>query len=73
MITLRPPFRAKNMDELYKKVLSGDIESLPNKFSNDLYEVVLLLMKVNSNKRPNCNDILNNALVKKRIEFFKAM
>ncbi len=73
MITLRPPFRAKNIDELYKKVLSGDIESLPSKFSNDLYEVVLLLMKVNSNKRPNCNDILNNALVKKRIEFFKAM
>jgi NIMA (never in mitosis gene a)-related kinase len=73
MITLRPPFRAKNMDELYKKVLSGEIEPLPNKFSNDLYEVVSLLMKVNSNKRPNCNDILKNALVKKRIEFFNTM
>ena len=73
MITLRPPFRAKNMDELYKKVLSGEIEPLPNKYSNDLYEVVSLLMKVNSNKRPNCNDILKNALVKKRIEFFNTM
>ena len=73
MITLHPPFKAKNMDELYKNVLSGDIEKLPSKFSNDLYEVVLLLMKVNSNKRPNCGDILNNIYVKKRIEFFNNM
>ena len=73
MITLHPPFRSKNMDELYKKVLSGDIGNLPEKYSNDLYEVVLLMMKVNSNKRPNCNDILNNTFVKKRIEYFKSM
>ena len=73
MITLHPPFRSKNMDELYKKVLSGDIGNLPEKYSNDLYEVVLLMMKVNSNKRPNCNDILNNNFVKKRIEYFKSM
>ena len=73
MITLHPPFRAKNMKELYKKVLSGDIGNIPEKFSKDLYEVVLLLMKVNSNKRPTCNDILNNVYVKKRIEFFKTI
>ena len=73
MITLHPPFRSKNMDELYKKVLSGDIGNLPEKYSNDLYEVVLLMMKVNSNKRPNCNDILNNTFIKKRIEYFKSM
>ena len=71
MITLNPPFKAKNMDDLYKKVLSGEVAALPNKFSNDLYEIVLLLMKVNSNKRPTCNDILNNEFVKKRIEFFR--
>ena len=73
MITLHPPFIAKNMDDLYKKVLSGDVSALPNKFSNDLYEVVCLLLKINQNKRPNCNEILNNALIKKRIEFFKSM
>ena len=69
MITLHPPFRAKNMEQLYKKVLSGDIGTIPEKYSKDLYEVALLLLKVNPNKRPNCNDILNNVFVKKRIEF----
>ena len=73
MITLHPPFRARSMEELYKRVLSGDVSKLPNKFSNDLYEVVLLLIKVNSNKRPTCNDILNNNLIKKRIEYFNSM
>ena len=71
MITLHPPFRAKNMDELYKRVLSGDISQLPSQYSTDLYEIVSLLIKVNPDKRPNCNDILNNSIVKKRIEFFK--
>ena len=73
MITLHTPFRAKNMDALYKKVLGGDIGKLPEQFSDDLNQIVQLLLKVNSNKRPNCNDILNNALVKKRIEFFNSM
>ena len=60
MITLHPPFRARSMEELYKKVLGGDISKLPSQFSLDLYEVVSLLIKVNSNNRPTCNKILNN-------------
>ena len=73
MITLKPPFRAKNMQELYKKVLSGEVSKLPNGFSNDLFEVVLLLIQVNSNNRPTCDGILNNNLVKKRIDYFNSM
>ena len=73
MITLHPPFRAKNMKELYKKVLSGEVSKLPSRFSNDLYEIVLLLIQVNSNNRPTCNDILNHELVKKRIEYFNSI
>ena len=73
MITLHPPFRARNMEELYKRVLGGVINKLPTQFSNDLFEVVSLLIQVNSNKRPNCNVILNNNIVKKRIDYFNSM
>ena len=73
MTTLNPPFKAKNMEGLYKRVLSGDVSKLPNNFSNDLYEVILLLIKVNSSKRPTCNEILNNSLVKERIEYFNSL
>ena len=73
MITLHPPFRARSMEELYKRVLGGCISKLPDQFSSDLYDVVSLLIQVNSNKRPNCNDILNNNIVKKRIDYFNSM
>ena len=73
MITLHPPFRARNMEELYKRVLSGNLSKLPNKFSSDLFEVVCLLIQVNSNKRPTCEAILNHHLVKKRIDYFNSI
>ena len=71
MITLRPPFRAKNMEGLYKKVIQGRFNRIPNQFTNDLFKIVQLLLQVNPEKRPSCSEILNNPIVLKRIEFFK--
>ena len=71
MITLRPPFRAHNMEGLYKKVIEGRINRIPNKFTNDLFKIVQLLLQVNPEKRPSCAEILKNPLVSRRIEFFK--
>ena len=35
-VTLKPPFRAEDMQGLYKKVLRGIYPKIPNIFSNDL-------------------------------------
>ena len=40
MITLKPPFRADDMQGLYKKVLKGVYNKIPSQFSNDLAHVV---------------------------------
>ena len=37
MITLRPPFRAENMEGLYKKIIKGHFSKIPDIFSNDLH------------------------------------
>ena len=71
MITLKPPFRAQNMDGLYKKVIQGRFNKIPNKFTNDLYKIIQLLLQVNPEKRPNCAEILKNSIILKRIEYFK--
>ena len=71
MITLKPPFRAQNMDGLYKKVIEGRFNKIPNKFTNDLYKIIQLLLQVNPEKRPSCAEILNNPIILKRIEYFK--
>ena len=71
MITLYPPFRAKTMELLYKKVMKGDISNIPEKFSFELFQIVKLLLQVNPEKRPSCNEILKNDIIVKKIEFFK--
>ena len=72
MITLRPPFRAQNMEGLYNKVCKGQFSRIPDKFSDDLYKVVQFLLQVNPVSRPSCEQILNHPIVQKRIEYFKS-
>ena len=71
MITSRPPFRAQNMEGLYKKVIQGRFNKIPNKFTNDLFKIVQLLLQVSPEKRPTCAEILQNPIILKRIEYFK--
>ena len=71
MITLRPPFRAQNMEGLYKRVIEGRFNRIPSKFTNDLFKIVQLLLQVSPEKRPSCADILKNPIILKRIEYFK--
>ena len=73
MITLRPPFRATDMEGLYKKVTKGQYSKIPDIFSNDLYQIVQFLLQVNPKLRPNCDQILNHPILKKRIEYFKTI
>lgn len=71
MITLRPPFRAENMEGLYNKVIKGQYSKIPEKFSSDLMELVKYLLQVQPENRPTPDQILKNPIVQKRMEFFK--
>ena len=72
MITLRPPFRAQNMEGLFNKVCKGQYSRIPDRFSDDLFQVVQFLLQVNPNSRPSCEQILSHPIVQKRIEYFKS-
>ena len=70
MITLRPPFQAKSMEELYKKVMRGIYPRIPAKYSEDLSDAIKLMIQVESGARPNCEEMLKMPMIAKRIEFF---
>jgi len=70
MITLRPPFQAKSMEELYKKVMRGMYPRISSKFSEDLSDAIKLMIQVESGARPNCEELLKMPMISKRIEFF---
>ena len=72
MITLRPPFRAQDMEGLYNKVIKGQYNRIPERFSDDLFQVIQFLLQVNPSSRPSCEQILNHPAVIKRIEYFKS-
>ena len=72
MLALRPPFRAENMDKLYNKVIKGEYGKISDRYSDDIKEIIKLLLKVNPKERPSCAQILNHELIKKRLEFFQA-
>ena len=72
MITLHPPFRAQSMEGLYKKVIKGQFPKISDNYSNDLSELIHMLLKVNAGERPSCSQIIKHPIVKKRLDYFQA-
>lgn len=67
-ITLKPPFRAEDMQGLFKKVLRGIYPKIPNIYSQELSHLVKSLIQVAPQLRPNCDKILEMPSIKKRVE-----
>ena len=61
MAALCPPFRARDMNELFKRVCEGKVQSLPSVYSRDLNHIVKLCLQVNPSLRPSCENLLAKA------------
>ena len=70
MIALRPPFQAKSMEELYKKVMRGIYPKISSRYSEDLSDALKLMIQVEAGARPTCEELLKMPMISKRIEFF---
>ena len=71
-MTLLPPFRAKDMQSLMKKVTTGDYEDIPkNLYSHELTRVIASMLKVNPKERPSCDMILKTTEVVNKIDQLK--
>ena len=57
MVSLKPPFRANDMQGLFNKVQKGLFERIPLKFSNDLAGIIGKCLQVNPNSRPTCDQL----------------
>lgn len=53
--TLQPPFKANDMDGLFKKVLKGQYPQIPEHYSPDLSKIIKKLICVHATARPNCD------------------
>lgn len=60
MATLKPPFRAEDMDGLYKKVIKGAYQKIGDGFSKSLSTVIKSMLQVNPSNRPSAPQLLKN-------------
>lgn len=64
MLALHPPFRAKDMNELFTKVTAGVFESPPKCYSPDLTSLISSMIRVNPKDRPSAEQLLQTPIVK---------
>lgn len=62
LTTLKPPFKAEDMEGLYKKVVKGQYPRIPTHFSNDLANMIKLLLQVHPNLRLSCGILIINII-----------
>ena len=63
LCSLHPPFNGKDLDELYINVCKGKVERINKIYSDDLWKMILMLLKVDVNKRVDCDSFLNSKLI----------
>lgn len=58
MCALKPPFRASDMNGLYRRVTTGDYSPIPNRYSSELQQVIKNMLKLEPRQRPTAGEIL---------------
>jgi len=60
------------MDGLYKKVQKGIFERIPAQYSNDLFHLISLCLKVSSVMRPTCEQLFKHSVVQRNCKEYLA-
>ena len=68
MTKLIPPFQAKNMEDLYKKIVRGFYPQIPNRYSDDLKEIIQIMIQTEVGARPSCDELLKMPIITKKID-----
>ena len=71
LCALRPPFKGKDLDELFMNVCKGKVERISHVYSDDLWKMILMLLKVDVNQRCDCDNFLNSSLITRKIQEMK--
>ena len=71
LCALRPPFKGKDLDELFLNVCKGKPERISRVYSDDLWKMILMLLKVDVKKRCDCDMFLNSKLITRKIQEMK--
>lgn len=63
MASLNPPFKAMDMEGLYRKIQKGVFDRIPSKYSNDLQTIISMCLRLVPSQRPASEELLNHPLI----------
>ena len=70
ILALKRPFTATNMKSLMNKVLSGDYPPLPEKYSQELRDVIKFLLVTDANERPSIAEVFDLPYMQQGLKLF---
>jgi NIMA (never in mitosis gene a)-related kinase len=56
------------MEELYKKIIRGFYPQIPSRYSDDLKEIIQLMIQTEVGARPSCDELLKMSIILEKIE-----
>jgi NIMA (never in mitosis gene a)-related kinase len=68
MACLRVPFRGTSIHQLYINIMKGKYEEIPKIYSNDLKDIIRLILCLDPVKRPSAEELLNHEIIKRKIK-----
>lgn len=70
MASLRIPFKGVSLQDLYKNIKRGIIKRIPRTYSDDLYDIIKLMLTQNPKRRPSTTELLKNSTIKEKLISF---
>jgi hypothetical protein len=64
MCTLTHPFKARDFPSLYRKVIVGNYDPIPGKYSQDMHDLIRLCLTVDDCMRPSASELLETSVLR---------
>ena len=71
MANLHVPFRGTSLHQLYSKIMKGIYPQLSMRYSNDLKNIIRIILNVDAQKRPSAEELLKNEIILRKISMKK--
>jgi hypothetical protein len=63
MCSLTHPFKARDFPSLYRKVIVGNYDQIPQRYSNELKKLVRMCLTVDDEMRPSASELLETLVL----------
>jgi NIMA (never in mitosis gene a)-related kinase len=70
MLTLKHPFDGRSMQQLVVKICRGNYQPISSRYSQDLKDLVKVMMSLRQGSRPSVNGVLKKKFIQVRISEF---